>query len=113
MPETGPLAMASISGVIVRTSGMCLRGRVALRVRGVKPVDVGEQNEAVRFHHAGDARGQPVVVAETDFGGGHRVVLVDHRNGAKRQKRPEGFPRVQVTPPIFRIFEGEKDLRRR
>ena len=112
-PETGPSAIRSISGVMARTSGMWRALRVALRIGGVEPVDVGEQHEAIGFHHRGDARAQPVVVAVADFGGRDRVVLVDHRNGVEREQRRQRFARVQIAPPLLGVFERQKNLRHR
>ncbi len=111
--ETGPFAIASISGVIDSHLRDVLRGGIALRIGGVKSVDIGEQNQAIRFHHAGDARGQPIVVAETNLGRGHGVVFVDHRHGAEREERAQSFARIQITPPRFGILQREKNLRRR
>ena len=69
----------------------CASGSIGRR-RGVEPVDVGEQHQAVGADHGGDARRQPVVVAVADLGGRHRVVLVDDRHraassGASRASR--------------------------
>ncbi len=59
---------------------------IALRRCGVEPVNIGEQHEAIRRHQRGDARGQPVIIAIADFGGRHRVILVDHRHGLQFQQ---------------------------
>ena len=59
--------MASISGVISRTSWMWRGGGIAARIGGVEPVDVGQQHQRVGADHLRDARGQPVVVAEADL----------------------------------------------
>ncbi len=64
-------------------SGMNSRLRVARRIGGVEAVDVGQQHQAVGARHLRDARGQPVVVAVADLGGGHGVVLVDDRDRAE------------------------------
>ena len=73
-------AMASISGVIFSTMAKCFACGIKMRRGGVKPVNVGQENEQVRAHHGGDAGGEPVIVAIADFAGGDRVVLVDDRN---------------------------------
>ena len=59
---------------------------VALRRRGVEPVDVGKQDEQVGADHGGDAGGEPVIVAIADFGGRDGVVLVDDRHGPELEQ---------------------------
>ena len=83
-PETGLPAIASISGVISLDFGDELGARRAGR-RGVEPVDVGQQHQAVGRHHRGDARGEPVIVAIADLGGRDRIVLVDDGHRALRR----------------------------
>ncbi len=53
------------------------------RVEVVEPVHIGQQDERPGPDHVRDQRGQPVVVAEPDLVGGHRVVLVHHRQDAQ------------------------------
>ena len=57
--------------------GNMRRAWIARRIGGVEAIDIRQQHQAIRFHHGGDTRGQPVIVAVADFGGGDRVVLVD------------------------------------
>ena len=85
-PEMESPAMASISGVMAVTSGICLAPASRAGIGGIKPIDIRQQHQPVGAHHGGDARAQPVIVAELDLGGGDRVVLVDHRHRA--QTRP-------------------------
>ena len=106
-------AMASISGVMARTSSRRPRPGAAAGWRRVEPVDVGEQHQAVGAHHAGDAGGEPVVVAVADLAGGHRVVLVDDRDGAVREQGGDGLARVEIAPPLLGVAERQQDLRRR
>ena len=40
---------------------------VTLRIGGIEPVDVGEQDHALRGRRLPDAGGEPVIVAEADF----------------------------------------------
>ncbi len=106
-------AMASISGVIAvitssRLASGSLRGR-----RCVEPVDVGQKHEAIGRHHAGDARGKPVIVAVTDLGGRDRVVLIDDRDRSELEKRLDRVARVEVAPPLLGVAKSDEDLRRR
>ena len=64
--------------------GQVAGGRVAARVGGVEAVDVGEQDQRLGQRHDRDPGREPVIVAEADLAGGHRVVLVDHRHDAQR-----------------------------
>ena len=64
---------------------MCAAAGSRLRIGGVEAVDVGQQHQLVGLHHLGDPGGQPVVVAEADFGGRDGVVLVDDRHAAERR----------------------------
>ena len=78
--EAAPPAIASISGVIRSTTGRSL-ARCVLGRRGiVEAGDVGQEDQEVRAHHRGDARGKTIVVAVADLAGGDRVVLVDDRD---------------------------------
>ena len=80
--EPAEPAIASIAGVIAGTKSMKAASGFGLRRRGVEAVDVGEEHEAIGADHRRDARGEAVVVAVADFGGRHRVVLVDDGHGA-------------------------------
>ena len=51
--------------------------------RGPQAVDVGEQHEDVGGHQVGHEGREPVVVAEAELAGGHRVVLVDDGDGSQ------------------------------
>ena len=61
--------------------------------------------------HLRDARGEPVVVAEADLGGGDRVVLVDHRHRAQRQQLREGRAGVEMAAALLGVVGGQQDLR--
>ena len=84
-----------------------------VRIRGVKAVDIRQQHEAVRARHLRHARGQPVVVAVADLGGGDRVVLVDDRHRAQFEQRLERGARIQVAPAALAVLEREQHLRDR
>ena len=112
-PDAERPAMASISGVISRTSWMKRAPGRALRVGAVEPVDVREQHQAVGRGHLRHARRQAVVVAVADLGGRHRVVLVDDRQRAERQQRLEGGARIQVAAALLAVLERQQHLRHR
>ena len=86
--DAAPPAIASISGVMRSTTGMCRAAGIGCGRRGVEPVDVGEQHQQVGADHGGDARGEPVVVAVADLAGGDGVVLVDDGHGAQLEQLP-------------------------
>ena len=90
---------------------MCRALGIAARIGGVEAVDVGQQHQHVGADHLRDARRQPVVVAEADFGRGDRVVLVDHRHGAQRQQLREGGAGVEVAAALLGVVRGQQDLR--
>jgi len=87
------------------------RTGLAVRIGAVQPLDVRQQHQAVRARHLRDARGQAIIVAVADLGGGHRVVLVDHRQRAEREERFEGGARVQVAAAALAVLESEQHLR--
>ena len=59
------------------------RGAGGPGARGPQAVNVGEQHENVGGHQVGHEGGEPVVVAEAELAGGHRVVLVDDGDGSQ------------------------------
>ena len=83
---------------------------VERRRRGVEPVDVGEQHQQVGAHHRRHARGQPVVVAVADFGGRHRVVLVDDRHRLHLEQRGDRGARVEIAAALLGVAERQQDL---
>jgi hypothetical protein len=88
-----------------------MRGvRVAAWVGRVEAVNVGQEDQQVCPHHLGNAGGEAVIVAIADFFGGHRVVLVDHRQDAGFQ---QGFQRcsgVQPAAADLRVCRRQKRL---
>ena len=80
---------------------------------GVEPVDVGQKHETVRGHHGCDARGEPVIIAVTDFGRCHGVVFVYHRNRAELEECFNGAARIEIAAPFLRIAGRYQNLRRR
>ena len=55
-------------------------------------------------------RGQPVIIAEADFIGRHGVVFIHNRHDAQTQQGLHCGAAVQITPPIFGIFQRDQDL---
>ncbi len=87
------------------------RGRIATRVGGVKPVDVGEQDELIGLHHFGHAGGEAIIVAEANLRRRDRVILVDHGNAAQRQQGVQRGAGVEVAASILGIVGGQQKLR--
>ena len=110
-PRRACPAMASISGVISLTSGMS-RASGRARRRGIEPVNIGEQHQAIGRHHRGNPGRQPVIVAIADFGRRHRVVLVDDRHRALLQQCRERGARIEIAPALFGVVERHQHLRR-
>ena len=102
-------AIASISGVMRATTGTSLAPAFGRRLV-VEPVDVRQQHQQVGAHHGGDARGEPVVVAVADLGGGDGVVLVDHRHAAPFQQLVDGRARVEIAAALFGVAERDQHL---
>src|SRR6201996_8347814 len=80
------------------------------RVAVVQTVDVGEQDQRAGPGDVRDQRGQPVVVAEPDLVGGHRVVLVDDRQHVQLQQPVQGPLRVPVVGPPHQVVGGQQHL---
>ena len=76
----------------------------------VEAVDVGEQDQQVGVDEVGDQRGEPVVVAEADLGGGDGVVLVDDRHDAELEQLGEGLVGVAVVGAPGHVVDGEQHL---
>ena len=76
----------------------------------VESVDVGQQHDAVRPGRLRDARREPVVVAEADFGGRDAVILVDDRHNAQREQPVERRRGVEVAATMFEVVEGDEHL---
>ncbi len=83
---------------------------IALRIGGIEPVDVGKQDHAARTRRLRHAGGEPIIVAEADFLGRHRVILVDHRHHAQREQPVEGGAGVQIAAAILEIIERDEHL---
>ncbi len=89
-----------------------MRGRaIATRIGGIEAVDVGQQDQLVGLCHLGDPRREAIVVAETDLGGRHGVVLVDHRNAAETEQRVQGGARVEVAAAVLGVVQRQQQLR--
>ena len=60
----------------------------------VQAVDLGQDDEVLRIDHLRDLGRQPVVVADTDFLGGDRIVFVDDRHHPGFQQAEHGVAGV-------------------
>ena len=109
-PDPAAPAMASISGVMRSTRGDVLCRRVGAGRRVIEAVDVGQQHDQIGAHHGADAGGEPVIVAVTDFGGRHRVVLVDDRHRAPFQQFVDGRAGVEIAPPLLGVAQRDQHL---
>ena len=89
------------------------RLRIALRIGGVEPVDVGEEHKQIGFHHRRHARSQPVIIAIAQFGRRNRVVLVDHRHGVESDQGAQCFARIQIAAAFLGVFRRQQNLRHR
>ena len=81
--DAEPPPMASISGVMSRTSGMSRAVGIEVRIGGIQPGHIGQQQQAVRARHLRDTSRETVVVAIADLGSRDRVVFVDDRQRAE------------------------------
>ena len=87
-----------------------LAGVALARVAVVEAVDVGQQDQRVRPGDVGDQRREPVVIAEPDLVGGHRVVLVDHRDHSQLKEPVQGALGVPVVAAPHQVIGGEQHL---
>ena len=89
-PVPTPLRLAEPRVTAARSAGpghgVDQLRRAGARVAVVDAVDVGEQHQRVGPGDVRDQGGEPVVVAEPDLLGGHRVVLVDDRQRAEGEQ---------------------------
>jgi hypothetical protein len=103
-PEPDPLQVGAVPDL-----GDPLR-LAAARVTVVQAVDIGEQDERPGPGDVRDQRREPVVVAEPDLVGGHRVVLVDHRQHTEFEQPVQGALGVAVVRPAHQVVGGQQDL---
>ena len=80
------------------------------RIAVVQAVDVGQQHQQIGVHQVAGQRGQPVVVAEADLGGGDGVVLVHDRDDAELEQPGEGPVRVAVVAAPGHVVDGQQHL---
>ena len=80
------------------------------RVAVVETVHVGQQHQRVGADQVRHQRGQPVVVADPDLVGGHRVVLVHHRQHAQPEQPLQGALGVAVVRAADHVVRGEQHL---
>ena len=93
----GPPAMSSSAGSPARASRTSVAAGIPARVGGVEARGVGQDHQDVGLDQVRDQRGQRVVVADADLVGHDGVVLVDDRDDAEREQRPQRRSRVQVA----------------
>ena len=76
----------------------------------VDRVDIAEQDERLGPREMRHECGQAVVVPEPDLVGGHRVVLVDHRDHTQFQQPEERSLGVAVVGTAHDVLVGQQDL---
>ena len=117
----GPAGLGALPGLDARPSRTPSRSawprtsaiRWAAPRRGspsYRPSTSESRISALARRDVGDQRGQPVVVAEPDLVGGHRVVLVDHREHAQLKQPVQGALGVAVVRPAHQVIGAEQDL---
>ena len=84
--------------------------RVAARISGVEAIDVRQQHQRLGAYQLGDAGRQPVVVADPDLLGDHRIVLIDHRDHAQAQQGLQGRPGVQPAVAHLGVVSRQQHL---
>ena len=83
------------------------------RVAIVQPVHIAQQHDALCSRRLRHARGETVIVAETNLLGRYAVILVEHRHHAQSQQPVERGGGVKVAAAGLQIIERDQDLRRR
>ena len=86
------------------------RLRVGTRIGGKEPLLVGEQQQLVCARQNGGQRRKVIVIADFDFCGGDRIVLVNDRHDVVIQQGAQGVAGVQETLPVFHIGAGQQHL---
>ncbi len=85
-----------------------------MRVGGVQPVDVGEQDEQLRLGQLGDDGREGVVfpdgVVYADLVGDHGVVFVDDGDGLELKQTQEGIAHVLPPPLVPHVGPGQQHL---
>ena len=84
---------------------------VLARIGRVQAGLVGQDDQGLGFDQVGDQGAQGVVVAELDFVGDDRVVLVDDRNDAELEQGGERRSGVQIALAVGQVVVGQQDLR--
>ena len=87
-----------------------LRLRIGSRVRRVQAVGVGQQDQQIGLDQEGHLRGQVVVVADAEFVGRGRVVLVDDGHDPPLQQPVERVASVEILGAGTDVERGEQHL---
>ena len=77
----------------------------------MEPRLIGKDNEYVRFYQIGNQCRQSVIVAKTDFLGGHRIVFVNDGNCTQAKQGAHRRARVQITRSVRQVVMRQQDLR--
>ena len=74
-------------------------------------INVGQQHHASSARRLRDTGGQTVVIAKTNFFGGHAVIFVDYRHRACPQQAVQRRGDVQIAAAVFKIIQRDQYLR--
>ena len=83
---------------------------VQRRVCRVEAVDIRQEDQRIGHDQLGNSRGQPVVIAVTDFFGGDGVVLVDNGNDRAFEQTAERTAGIEEAAPVLGVVRRQKDL---
>jgi len=87
-----------------------MAGRM-LRCANLEQADlIGQQNHQVRFDQIGHQSGERVIVAETQFFVGNRVVFVDYRHHTHPEQGTQGAAGIQVAMAVGKIIMRQQHL---
>ena len=81
------------------------------RVAGIKPVNIGEQQQQIGADHRRDTRGKAVIVAKPDFRRCNGIVFIHDRHRAEREKRRHGGARIEMPSAGFGVLGRQQNLR--
>ena len=79
-------------------------------IGGVEAIDIGQQHQRLGAHQLGHPSREPVVVADPDLLGDHRVVLIDHWDHAQAQQGLQGRPGVQPAVAHLGVVSRQQHL---
>jgi hypothetical protein len=94
-----------------RPTPLVLPPAMVSNASSIQAGDVGENDEQIALHLAGDQRRQSVILANLHTLHGHRIVLVDHRDHVvQTEQRQQRVANMQVALAVVDVVAREEQL---